>query len=135
MLAINLNYKVGNLQFRGEGNMTALSNTNQFNTFTSSNVGSQIMGAYGEISYNQKLSKKKDYPLLIPFVRYENYNTHYKIAGDITTNDAYHREELTIGTGLQLTPGTVFKADFQWVKTTANPRPYNVLNVGFGYWF
>jgi hypothetical protein len=135
MLAFNVNYKLGNLIFRGEGNMTALSNTNQYNTFTGSNVGSQIRGAYGEVSYNQKLSKTKSFPLLIPFVRYENYDTHYKIAGDISENDAYHREELTVGAGLQLTPGAIFKADFQWVKTTANPRPFNVLNVGFGYWF
>ena len=135
MLAINANYKIGGLQLRGEGILTSLSNTYQYNVFTASNVGSQIMGYYGELSYSQKLSKSKIYPLLIPFVRFENYNTHYNTAGDLTVNDSYNREELTVGTGFQLTAGTVFKADFQWVKTTANPRPYNVFNLGFGYWF
>lgn len=135
MLGINANYNIGALQIRGEGIITSLSNTDQYNVFTSSDVGSQIMGYYGEVSYSQKLKKKKNYPLLIPFVRYENYNTHFKTSNDMAVNDSYNKEELTFGTGFQPTPGTVFKADFQWVKTTSNPRPYNVFNLGFGYWF
>ena len=72
---------------------------------------------------------------MIPFLRYENYDTQYKVDDNITKNDAYHREELTLGLGYQMTPGTIVKADYQWVKNGANARPFNVLNVGFGFWF
>ena len=90
-----------------------------------------------KISFTYKLALKKGqtYPRLTPFVRYENYDTHFGVEDNITENAAYNRQILTAGIGLQLTPGTVFKTDFQWVATEANPRPTNVFNLGFGYWF
>ena len=53
----------------------------------------------------------------------------------MTRNTAFKREIVTGGLGFQLTPGTIFKVDYQWLKTDANPKPTNMLNVGFGYWF
>ena len=135
MTAVNAQYNIGKLQFSAVGSLTSISNTDQYNDFTGSNVGSQIMGYYGEVAYRLNLKKAESFPRLIPFVRYENYDTHHAVGRNITKNDAYNREILTGGLGLQLTPGTIIKTDFQWVKTAANAKPTHVFNLGIGYWF
>lgn len=134
MAAVNIHYNIKNFQFTAVGNYTSVSNTDQYNAFTGSDLGNEIFGYYTELAYRQSPGKS-EYPKLIPFVRYENFNTHYSVNADVLRNESYHREELTVGTGLQLTPGSVLKADFQWIKTAANPKPYKMLNIGFGYWF
>lgn len=135
MTAFNMQYTLGKFQVTAVGNYTTLSNTEAYNTFTGSNAAKAIYGYYGELAYRQNVKRNKDYPQVIPFVRYENYDTQYKVDDNIVKNDAYHREELTFGVGYQMTPGTIVKADYQWVKNGSNARPFNVLNVGFGFWF
>ena len=135
MTALNLQYTIGKFQFTAVGNYTKLSNTQSYNEFTGSNAANTIFGYYGELSFRQSIRKNNTYPQVIPFLRYENYDTHYKVDANIIKNEVYHREELTLGLGYQMTPGTIVKADYQWVKNGANARPFNVLNVGFGFWF
>lgn len=135
MAAFNAHYRIKNLHFMAVGNLTSISNADAYNEFTGASIGSQIMGYYGEVAYHISVKKTAEYPKLIPFVRYENYNTHHKVGRDMTANDAFHREILTGGISLQPTPGTTFKADYQWIKNTANPKPTGMLNIGFGYWF
>ena len=134
MMGLNFTYNIKKLQLRGVANYTTLSNTQQYNTFTSSNVANVIFGYYGELAYEFDL-KKDDYLKLIPFVRYENYNTHHGVDVSLTKNDAYNREEITIGAGLKLAPGVIIKSDFQLVGNASQNDFTNVLNIGFGYWF
>lgn len=135
MAAFNAHYNWKNIHLMAVGNITSLSNADAYNEFTGSNVGTQIMGYYGEVAYHIGLKSEQEYPKLIPFVRYENYNTHHAVGRDMTANEAYHREILTGGISLQPTPGTTFKADYQFIKNVANPKPTGMLNIGFGYWF
>ncbi|MDX2359294.1 MAG: hypothetical protein QNK23_00715 [Crocinitomicaceae bacterium] len=135
MASINAQYNLAGFQLMIEGNYTALSNTGEYNEFTGSNIANEIMGFYTELSYRWKMKKEKGYPQLIPFVRYENYDTHMSVGRGMVENDAYNREVLTAGVGFQLTPGTIFKTDYQWIKTVANPQPTGMFNLGFGYWF
>lgn len=135
MTALNMQYTLGKFQLTAVGNYTTMSNTKAYNEFTGSNAAKAIYGYYGELAYRQPLKKNQVYPQMIPFVRYENYDTQYKVDDNITKSEAYQREELTVGLGYQMTPGTILKADYQWVKNGANARPFNVLNIGFGFWF
>lgn len=135
MASVNLQYTLGDLSFTGVGAYTTLSNTEAYNTFTSSNVGKEIMGYYAELAYRVRLKKGSDYPRLVPFVRYENYDTHLSVDNSIDRNKFYHRETLTGGLGYHITPGAILKADYQWLKTEGNPKPTNVFNLGFGFWF
>lgn len=134
MGAVNMQYTLKNLQFTAVGNYTSLSNVTAYNEYTGSNAGSKIFGYYGELAYTQRLKKDQDYPRVIPFVRYQNYDTQAEVEG-ISRTKSYHREEFTAGAGLQITPGTVIKTDYQWIWNEANRKPYNMLNIGFGYWF
>ena len=135
MAAVNIEYKIQNFKLRAQGVLTSLSNTDQYNTFTNSAVADQIMGYYSELGYDLRLKKGKNFPKLIPFVRYENFDTHFKVGSQLNRNEEYNREILTGGLGFQLTAGTIFKADYQWIKTTLNPKPTGMFNVGFGFWF
>ncbi|MDG1036117.1 MAG: hypothetical protein P8O87_04680 [Crocinitomicaceae bacterium] len=135
MASFNAHYSIKNFDFTAVGNITSISNSDAYNEFTGATLGSQIMGYYTEAAYRIPLNRGEQYPRLIPFVRYENYDTHHAVGDRIAMNDNYNREILTTGIGLHITPGTIVKTDFQWVKTAANAKPTNILNVGFGFWF
>lgn len=145
MIGVNAHYSLGNLQLTGVGNITNVSGSNAYNEFTGAALGSQIMGWYGEIAYRFNLRSGKEYPKLIPFVRYSEYDTHSKVDRAINKDHGYSKKVTTAGVGLQLTPGTIFKIDYQYlekgqktvVSTGKSGFVYDksILNVGFGYWF
>jgi hypothetical protein len=140
MAGMNLHYNIKNFQLTFIGNYTNISNTDEYNEFmvenhsSNPNLAKELFGYYGEIAYKWKL-KKKGYPQLIPFVRYERYNTHARVGKSASKSFNYDHEVLTGGLGFQITPGTIIKSDYQWVKTIADPRPTGIFNLGFGYWF
>ncbi|MEZ4721010.1 MAG: hypothetical protein R2813_03930 [Flavobacteriales bacterium] len=134
MVGLNLTYNMNNFQFRGEAIYTELSNTHAYNVFAGSDVGSAILGGYGEISYTQNL-KKNGYLQFIPFARYEYYDTHYAVHQAEVKNTSYAHEEITAGFGLKPAPGLIFKADYQLMRSLDKKRFTNICNVGFGYWF
>lgn len=134
MLGLNVTYTLKNLQFRGQGVYTAISNTDQYNALSGANVANGIIGSYAELSYTADLKKDK-YLKLIPFVRYEYYDTHFSVDDNITRNKAYAREEILVGVGLKPAPGVIFKMDYQAVRTKFDNKFNSILNVGFGYWF
>jgi len=142
MVAANLQYNIAGFQLMIEGNYTSFGNSGEYNEYvmnnhagTNSNVAKEVMGFYTELSYRWKLKKEQNFPQLIPFVRYENYDTHMTVGRGLTENDGYNREVLTAGLGFQLLPGIIFKTDYQWLKTVSEPRPTGMFNLGFGYWF
>ncbi|TNF47065.1 MAG: hypothetical protein EP305_09140 [Bacteroidetes bacterium] len=134
MVGLNTSYAAKNFLFRGQAIYTSISNTDQYNAFTGSNVANGILGGYAELSYKADL-KKDDYLQLIPFVRYEYYDTHFKVDDNISRNKAYAREEVLIGVGLKPAPGIIFKADYQLTRTKLNDEFMSTINLGFGYWF
>ncbi|OFZ16697.1 MAG: hypothetical protein A3D92_03545 [Bacteroidetes bacterium RIFCSPHIGHO2_02_FULL_44_7] len=134
MAGINFNYSVKGLQITGVGNYTVLGNTGAYNAFGSTDLARELFGYYGEIAYTIKL-RKGGYPQLIPFVRYAHFNTHYRVEDGISVNRANDREVLTGGLGFQITPGTIVKMDYQWIKSAAQVKPTGLFNLGFGYWF
>lgn len=134
MAGVNFTYTIKGLQFTGVGNYTVLGNTGSYNAFGSTDLAREIFGYYGEISYNLKL-RKSGYPQLIPFVRYAHFNTQHRVENGITINRANNREVLTCGFGFQITPGTIVKMDYQWLKSEAVAKPTGLFNLGIGYWF
>lgn len=134
MAGLNVSYSAKRLMFRGQAIYTSLSNTDQYNAFTGSNVAKGILGGYAEVSYKFDL-KKDDYLQMIPFVRYEYYDTHFKVDELVNRNKAYAREELLIGIGLKPAPGLIFKADYQLFRTKVDENFTSTLNLGLGYWF
>ena len=60
-------------------------------------------------------------------MRYEKYNTHYRVEGGTTQNLAYNREVLTGGIGLQITPGTIVKNRLSMGKNSCKSQTYGLI--------
>ena len=116
-----------------------LSNTDQYNVITGKDLGSKLSGYYAEVGYNLMdgiipfiESETKE---LIAFSRYENYNTHAEVAEGVTINDAYNRTDITIGLGLKVAQGAMFKADYQIKSNAESDDKLGQFNFGTAIWF
>ena len=95
-------------------------------------LGSELRGWYLETAYNLLPQTKQQQ--LIAFARYEDFDTHSAVAGDLVRNMSYNRDQWTLGLSYKLAPGAVVKADYQ-LKNDAADTNSNQLNFGIGIWF
>jgi hypothetical protein len=72
---------------------------------------------------------------LIPFVRYQQLDTHLTVASSITAKDKYKESYITTGITLKITPGVVLKTDVDFGKTGVDTRYTATLNAGIGVMF
>ncbi|MBN1986849.1 MAG: hypothetical protein JW761_11130, partial [Prolixibacteraceae bacterium] len=131
MIGLDARYITGGLQLKGQFYLAGISNTAQYNKFTSGDLGSSMTGYYLEAGYNVLRTASTDMEL-IPFVRTEKYNTHAKVAGNLTKNNSYNQSAITSGLTLKLAPGAVVKADMQFRKSKGSDEWSKMLSVGFG---
>jgi len=126
MAGMDARYRIRGFQFKGQLYYTSISNTEEYNYFTTSgavpnDLGSSMLGYYFEAGY--------------VFSRLENYNTHQSVASGIIQNDAYNNTVITSGLGWKITSGSVLKADIQFFKSKSDTDFAKVLNVGIGVMF
>lgn len=135
MYGLNGTYSLKGLQLRGQYVLTSLSNTVQYNAATGSDAANRMIGYYGEISYNLFYGTRFK-TQLIPFIRYEEYNTHQTVDAETSQNLLYNRTDITMGLGYKITPGLILKGDYQIYKNQ-DPSTQNTgqLNLGVGFWF
>lgn len=133
MIGLDARYVNGAFEARGQMNFANIKNTDQYNDFTGKDLGSQMFGWYAEVAYNL-LHKSETEQKLVPFVRYEMYNTHAKTAGDLAINGAYDRTDVTVGAGWWITSGAVLKADYQFFSNALD-NSSGQFNMGIGIWF
>lgn len=133
MLGLDARYKKGGFEARGQFNIASNKNTAEYNDFTGKDLGSQMIGWYLEAGYDLLFNAETD-QRLVPFVRYEKYNTHAKTEGSLEINQAYDRTDVTVGAGWWLTSGVVLKADYQFFSNAANSSS-GQFNMGIGIWF
>jgi hypothetical protein len=140
MVGVDARYTLGGLQMRGQLYYTSIGNTEQYNKFTAksgvnNDLGSAMSGYYVEAGYNVLIFASSSKTELVPFVRYENYNTHEATAGTLAKNKAYNNNVITSGLTCKLAKGVVVKADMQFVKSKAAAEYSKVFNVGVGVMF
>lgn len=140
MLGIDARYKLGALQLRGQYYLTSISNTEKYNQFTLSiegpnDLGSSMNGYYIEAGYNVFSFFNSLKMELIPFVRYESYDTHKKVEDGISQNPAFNNLVITSGLSWKLAPGAVIKADFQFIKPENSNTFSKIFNAGIGVMF
>jgi len=135
MIGVDARYNLGGLQMRGQLYYSDIANTEQYNALTKKDLGSAMMGYYVEAGYNVFRFFSKAKTELVPFVRYENYNTHYATSGTLVQNKAYNNNVITSGLTYKLTKGVVLKADMQFVKSEAATEYSKVFNAGVGVMF
>jgi len=140
MLGLDARYSIKGFQFRGQYYYTSLSNTDQYNSFTNddgtlNDLGSSMTGYYIEAAYNVFRPCEKLKTELIPFVRYEEFNTHNTVENNIVKNKAYNNSIITTGLTWKPAKGAVLKADMQFYKSELESKYSKVFNLGFGVMF
>jgi len=140
MMGADARYSIKGLQLRGQYYYTSLSNTLEYNKFTRTSgtpndVAKSMMGYYVEAAYNLFQTVESVRTELIPFIRYEEYNTHHKVDALITAKPAYHNKIWIGGLGWKITPGAVLKADIQFQKNMATDKFAKTFNAGIGIMF
>lgn len=137
MIGLDARYRFKNILSRGQLIYSSNNNTAAYNTFGNTDLGSAMMGYYLEFGYNfWSLIANNNKHDLIPFVRYEYYNTHQKVFSDAIKNPAYDRSDITFGISFKVVDGAVVKADYQIIKNEVEgSRSVNMLNFGIGIWF
>ena len=134
MIGLDARYAYKRFTARGQFINASISDTEEYNILNNANLGSKLQGWYLEGAYNLLPQTKKQQ--LFAFARYEDYDTHASVEGDLLRNLAYDRNEWTFGLSYKLAPGAVVKADYQIKDNTAiGNNALNQLNFGIGVWF
>ncbi len=134
MLGLDLRYDNDGLKLRGQLIYNSISNSLDYNEFTGSDLGSAMLGYYMEVGYNIFKHVDTKFEKLVPFLRYEKYNTHHGVHKSMIINTAFDRTDLTAGLGFWFTEGAVVKADYQWLFNGADQKTQQ-LNLGIGFMF
>ena len=133
MVGADARYAYKRFTARGQFIYASLTDTEDYNTLYGADLGSALQGWYLEAAYNLlPLDKTQQ---LFAFARYEDYDTHASVAGGLLRNDAYHRNEWTLGLSYKIAPGAVVKADYQIKDNATDVDLPNQLNIGLGVWF
>lgn len=140
MYSADFEYDVSRFQFRGVVAHGENSDADDLETTFGNAPGEEIFGWYleGGVSVMPEAWKKGKMAQadIIPFVRYEEYDTHYKVSDNVTKDDAQNRTEVTIGVNFLLTPQFVLKADTQFISTEeSGSSTVTKYNLGMGWVF
>lgn len=134
MFGLDARYAYNRFTARGQFIHASLSDTEEYNALTGSDLGSALQGWYIEGAFNVLPIQNEQ--KLFAFVRYEMYDTHASTAGTLVENEAYDRTDVTTGLTYHIAPGVVLKGDYQFRSNAADTSDVqNRLNFGIGVWF
>jgi hypothetical protein len=128
-------YSVGRFDFRGVVAHTNIDGASDFG----GGVADEIFGWYLETAYHVwpdlwktgKLAKSD----ATVFVRYEDYDTQYKMPSGVAEDPTKDVEEVTFGVNFYPIPNFVVKADYQLSEDASGMDRDDLLNLGFGWTF
>lgn len=140
MIGADARFKSDGLELRGQLYYTSISNADKYNVFTgngtvNNDLGRKMFGYYAEAGYNIFKHFKGIDEELIPFFRYEFYNTHHAVESGTSKNLNYKNKVLTTGLTLKLDQKAVIKMDMQFTRSAATNQYSKVLNAGIGVMF
>lgn len=126
----------GGLQLQGLYVLSKLDGTTALNNERgktgSSAIGSELSGYYIDLGYNI-LHGIKDWKL-IPFARYEAYNTQAKVESSFTKDTSKDRTNTVFGFNVKPNDKIVFKTDYTIGKNKAKTG-YDTWRLGVGWNF
>ncbi len=142
MIGLDARYSVGGLQLKGQYYFTDLSNTDQYNRFTAkadgtpNDLGSSQTGYYVEAAYNIFRHLPNFKSELVPFVRFEKWNTQNTMSERFTANPTYSKQAIISGLEWEMARGALLKADMEFVKSDVAGSKYaKRFNAGVGIMF
>ncbi len=135
IMGFDARYNVKGLALRGQFYYARFSNTKEYNLFTGKDAGSSMIGYYLEVAYDLFSLSQKINSQLIPFIRYENYDTQFTMAGGETSDPANHRYDIVFGLSWKPVSGVAVKADYLIRGSEGSTNNSNQFNAGIGIWF
>lgn len=125
------------LELRGLYSRVSVSDTELINlaqSFTGTqSVGKRMWGGYGQLAYNV-LSVYEGDTYLAPFVRYERYNTQFRVPSGYAADPANDRTEFIYGLTFRPISTIAVKGEYQNNRNRADSA-VDQWNVGVGYMF
>lgn len=110
----------------------ALKLNNEFGNTGSSSIAEEMKGYYVEVGYD--VLHQRSQSRLIPFIRYEQYNTQDKLATGFTKDLSKDVTNITYGLNYFPVKNIVFKADYMKSKNKAKTG-YDTWSLGVGWNF
>ena len=140
MVGTDARFQMKGLEIRGQAYFTSISNTHQYNKFTrtgttNNDLGKTMSGYYIEAGYNVFRPLGSIEQELVPFIRYEFYNTHQSVDNSTTENLNYKNTLITTGLTYRLNKKAVIKTDIQFAKSAAVNEFSKIINAGIGVMF
>lgn len=128
-------YSIMDLDFRGAIAFEKINGAKEIGNGTASEIfGWYLEGGYRfwPEGFKKGLLEKSDAVL---FVRYDDYDTQYKMPSGVSKNPAGDRYEWTLGMNFYILPNLVFKADYQIREDKSDSDPDDLFNLGIGWQF
>jgi hypothetical protein len=133
-------YRRERLEFRSQFARVGITDAANLNdavarlTGVSPNVASLLQGFYGEASY--RLWAKGSPRDLAAFVRYENFDTQYRMPAGFVPLKQFDRDAWVFGFTYYPDPDVAVKVDYVRQRNQSDSiRPPHSVNVGLGWWF
>jgi hypothetical protein len=134
MIGADFRFNASGLGLRGQLYYASINNSLKYNVFTGKDIGSAMSGWYLEVGYNILRPFPEFSSQLIPFVRFENANTHFRTESDLVPNPSYRYNVLTAGLSLKPDKDVALKTDIQIIKDGTGKQS-NYFNCGVAVWF
>jgi len=135
MYSADFEYEIARFRFRG---VVALGENSDPQNLPAG-VGEEIFGWYLEGGMDVMPESWKKGKMaeagLVPFVRYEEYDTQHEVPNGTAKDGANDRTDITVGVNFPLTQQFVLKADYQFRYSEAASNPNNIFNLGMGWAF
>jgi hypothetical protein len=135
MIGGDARYTRAGFKLRAQVNYGWISGANAYNIYTASDLGSSLGGWYAEAAYNLFHAIGGIESELIPFFRYERYNTHASVPLNTSYDPSLNRTDITMGLGWKLHEGAMLKIDYQIFQDRGDAENRHQVNAGIALWF
>ncbi len=103
------------------------------------NVATDIMGYYVEGAWhfwpNRWKKGRLEHSDGVVFIRYDNFDTQYRVPEEVTPDERGDREEITVGISFYPVHNLVLKADYQFRDDATEEDAPDQFNLGIGWQF
>ncbi len=128
-------YSISRFDFRGAFAYEEIDEAAALGDGTASDIfGWYLEGAYHIMPDAWKTGKLERSDAVV-FVRYDDYDTQYKMPSGVAKDPAFDRNDWTFGVNFYLLPNLVVKADYQILDDDTSEDLNDLFNLGIGWQF
>ena len=135
IFSADFEYSISKFDFRGAVAFEKIDGAREIGNGTAEEIfGWYLEGAYHFWPEAWKTGKLKKSDA-VAFVRYDDFDTQYKMPSGVAKNPAGDRSEWTFGVNFYLLPNLVLKTDFQIRDDDTSADLEHLFNLGVGWQF